>query len=257
MRSHAVGGLRLLPVLVVGALAAALAAQAGAETVPPGTPEALQFWEVVKAAGLPGGLISTVLAVALLVILDCALAVREVNFCPQDVAKHIERLLDERRFLDALEYCRAEKSVLARAVEHALLAAEYGHDHARRVADRAIQNSAFSLAQRATYLAVLGAIACLFGFYGFFTGAIETFSVLQRTPAPPPGLYAPGIYQALVVPLEGTLTAVVCLLGFFIFAIRAHALRLRTALSVAELLGCLQEAEPAARTPGASSDSRG
>ena len=78
----------------------------------------------------------------------------------------------------------------------------------------------------------------------------------QRSAAPSPGLYAPGIYQALIVPLEGTLTAVVCLLGFFIFATRAKALQLRTRLCVEELLGSLREGEPEPRTPGQDTDTR-
>ncbi|MBI5369128.1 MAG: MotA/TolQ/ExbB proton channel family protein [Planctomycetes bacterium] len=212
------------------------------------------LWDLVQAAGLPGGLISALLVIALVIIADCAQAMREVNFCPPELGRRLERLFGERRFLEALAQCRAEHSVLARAIERALLAVEYGSAQARRVADRATESAADELGRRASYLAVLGAIAGLLGFFGLFAGAIEAFAASVRDAGSPlPHAYAGGIYQALVVPLEGALTAVVCLLGFFVFATRARALRLRTALTVTELLGRLDEPQVAAAgAPGSA-----
>ncbi|MBI3270205.1 MAG: MotA/TolQ/ExbB proton channel family protein [Planctomycetes bacterium] len=240
------------------------AALAGADVpAPGGAPETVQFWDLAKAAGLPGFLLSAVLVIALLATLDCALAIRECNFCPPEVGKRLERLFEERRYMDALSFCRGDRSVLAQAVEHALLGVDHGVGHALRVADRTIQSAAFELGRRAGYLAVLGGVAGLLGFYGLFAGAIEAFGAIERSAATAtatatasPGLYARGIYQALTVPLEGTLTAVVCFLSFFIFATRARGLQLRTSLAVAELLGRLTDAAVARPQPVAAPASK-
>lgn len=147
-------------------------------------------------------IVLSVTLVALIVLL--ALDLRMAIAVPPGFVEQFTDTVNKRKFKEAFEMARADKSFLARVLTAGMARLQYGIEDARDAAFNAVAAIKSSKDQLTNYVAVISSIGPYIGLVGTVYGMILSFKELAR-----PGAnvntqrLADGISHALVVTLVG------------------------------------------------------
>lgn len=163
---------------------------------------------------IPIGLCS-VLAVA--IVLERLLMLREPKVISRDVLRQVEACLREGETAEALTLCRKRASAITRVLHAAIANHHKPKTEIKEIIEDAGRHEVPNLER---YLGVLGTIASispLLGLLGTVTGMIKVFNVIAVKGVGHPGALAGGISEALITTAAGLAVAIPSLVFYNYF----------------------------------------
>jgi biopolymer transport protein ExbB len=165
-------------------------------------------------------------AVALVVMIS--LGLRRECLCPDDVALAFEGKLNEKKYQEAYELVRNDKSFLAKVLTAGMSKLSEGYGPAVAAMQEIGEEQNMKLEQRNSYIALIAQIGPMFGLLGTVDGMVTAFDVIAHSNVTPkPSELAQGIGTALVTTVVGLWIAIP-MIAFY------HIIRNRTTRLVME-----------------------
>lgn len=168
-------------------------------------------------------LIITFNAVALVVMI--VLAIRRECICPDDLALAFEAKLNEKKYQEAYELAKADKSFLAKVLTAGMAKLSEGYPAAISAMEEVGEEQNLKLEQRNGYIALIAQIGPMFGLLGTVDGMVMAFDVIAHSNVTPkPSELAQGIGTALVTTVVGLWIAIPMIAFYHIVRNRATRL---------------------------------
>jgi biopolymer transport protein ExbB len=146
-------------------------------------------------------------AVALVVMI--VLGLRREAICPDDLALAFEARLNEKRYQEAYELVRNDKSFLAKILTAGMAKLSEGYGPAVAAMQEVGEEQNLKLEQRNSYIALIAQIGPMFGLLGTVDGMVQAFEVIAHSNVTPkPSELAQGIGTALVTTVVGLWIAI-------------------------------------------------
>lgn len=195
------------------------------ESSAPGT-----LWEILRASGIVGLVIILLSIAAVALVVEHSLTLRAKVLMPPGLAEEVHRLLNAKRWQEALALCREQPSVLGHVLAAGLGELDGGWSEVEKAMEDAVAEQAARLSRKTEYLSVIGNIAPMLGLLGTVVGMILAFrNVAETQGAARAADLAEGIYLALVTTVEGLIVAIPSLAVFAFFRNRVDELIAETA----------------------------
>jgi biopolymer transport protein ExbB len=210
----------------------------------PGGPTMLEIFR--QGIEVPTYLIVVGSFVAVALIVEHFLTVRQSNLCPPEQVRRARQLIESRSFRECLEQLRRSSTFFARTMTAALVHARHGFDAMHAAAVEKSAELSARMFRKVEYLNILGNLGPLLGLLGTVWGMIEAFGELgaaggQATA----GQLAGGISKALVNTLLGLALAIVGLGFFGVCRNRIDALTVSATVAALDLLEYFRTSPPA------------
>lgn len=197
---------RVLPALVVFALAAAPLIAQDAAVAPEAEP--LSVGSLVVSSGVVGWIIIALSIVMLAIVIENAVTLNREKLAPPELIDEIQSLFDEGQYQEAMELCENERNFFTRVCAAGI--SKIGHDF--EVIEQSIgemgDEESIKLHQKIGWIAVLAAVAPMLGLFGTVQGMIVAFHTIASKANPSPAELAGGIYTALLTTLFGLMVAI-------------------------------------------------
>src|SRR5206468_1520091 len=124
----------------------------------------------------------------------------------------------------AIAYCKAHDSSLARVVLAGLNRLPRGPAAAEKAMEDAGANEALKLRRNIRMLYAIGSVATLLGLIGTISGMIKAFQVAAASGTPDVNRLSTGIYEAMVNTFGGLAVAIVVTIFYYFFVGRLEML---------------------------------
>lgn len=209
----------------------------GADDVPAGNDD-LQFFDffVRKGGYITMGLIALSLVTVSLIVEHFA-SIRRATMLPVEATQHIKGLIEEKKYLEAIQFSAEEPSMMGSVINAGLLEASNGYAAMERAVEETLEERAARLMRKTEYLSVIGNVAPMIGLFGTVYGMILLFASIHQAAAfPPPRVVADKIAVALITTFWGLLIAIFALSFFAIFRNRIDVLTAECALAADRIL---------------------
>lgn len=188
------------------------------------------LWEILRASGIVGLVIILLSIAAVALVVEHSLTLRAKVLMPPGLAEDVHRLLNAKRWQEALALCREQPSVLGHVLAAGLGELDGGWSEVEKAMEDAVAEQAARLSRKTEYLSVIGNIAPMLGLLGTVVGMILAFrNVAETQGAARAADLAEGIYLALVTTVEGLIVAIPSLAAFAFFRNRVDELIAETA----------------------------
>ena len=191
--------------------------------------------DLILSAGMIGHTIILLSVVAVALMIEHFITIREKVLIPPGFADEVLKQLNEGKWNDAAKLCRDDPSVLGIVLTAGLKECEIGWDSIEKAVEDAMSEQAARLYRKTEYLNVIGNIAPMLGLLGTVVGLLIAFHDMatlegyqQRA-----GDLAAGIYLALVTTVQGLIVAIPSLAAYAVFNNRI-ALLIAEATDIAE-----------------------
>jgi biopolymer transport protein ExbB len=139
------------------------------------------------------------------------------NFSNEVFRTQFEQMVKERKFKEAYDLAKGEKSLLGKMLVAGLSKVNEGHGEAMTAIQELGDDENMKYEHRLSYLAMIGNIATLVGLLGTVYGMVGSFITIgQSDTAPKPSELAKGVSQALVTTIVGLVQAIPAIIGFTI-----------------------------------------
>ncbi|RYG68455.1 MotA/TolQ/ExbB proton channel family protein [bacterium] len=177
--------------------------------------------------------------IAVAVILERGLSIREAAVDAEKLFHDLEPLLKERKYSDALQRCRQDSGPVA-----AILSAGVSNRHLdfagieRSMEELALRETPL-LQQRLGVLDTVITMAPLMGLLGTITGMIQAFNVVAGAGASAPTAITGGVAEALIATATGLTIAIVTLPFYNYFTERVGEIISEMEVSATRLLNIL------------------
>ena len=175
--------------------------------------------DLILSAGMIGHTIILLSVVAVALMIEHFITIREKVLIPPGFADEVVKQLNEGKWNDAAKLCRDDPSVLGIVLAAGLKECEIGWDSVEKAVEDAMSEQAARLYRKTEYLNVIGNIAPMLGLLGTVVGLLIAFHDMatlegyqQRA-----GDLAAGIYLALVTTVQGLIVAIPSLAAYAIF----------------------------------------
>jgi biopolymer transport protein ExbB len=171
---------------------------------------------LLKANGWGYGIIFLLLSFAMvaLVIMN-VLQVRRDVLLPGAFIEEFEQKLATKDYQGAFEIAKGDDSFIARVLGAGLSRLNRGYSEAIEGMQEVGEDENMTLEHRLSYLALIGAIAPMFGLMGTVHGMINSFGkIASSKTSPPPSVLAEGINMALFTTLEGLGIAIPAMIAY-------------------------------------------
>lgn len=249
---------RIKPRILITALCSALLAlpTLAQEAVPEPPPESLvtvNWFEEMQEGGMTMIALAALSIAMVVFILERTLRLRSARIAPRALAQQVVKLVQARRFDDALKACKKDASVLgevgAYLLTHRQVDPQLTMAGAGDLAARAIDAES----ERAYPLAVIAALAPLLGLLGTMIGMIEAFKLVEVFgDEGGASLLAGSISKALITTAVGLILAIPALVAYHIFRHRVNLMANRLEVAADAIFqACYfqpQATKPAANT---------
>jgi biopolymer transport protein ExbB len=207
------------------------------------------FMYVVKSSGMLGvilwlGLLATSVAGVYLCI-DSYVKIRESRIMPRELLDKVRKAMDEGDVGKALEYCRAEPTILSNILRAGFENVEEGFDVIQESINAVADLESERLLQKVSYLSVVSNLAPMLGLLGTVQGMIYAFATLatQSAGAAQQAMLANNIAQALYTTAAGLVVAVPTVALFYFFRNRANNIILNMVILTNDLIKTLRNVE--------------
>lgn len=149
-----------------------------------------------------------------LVIMNILQVRREV-LLPGAFIEEFEQKLAQKDYQGAFETAKGDDSFIARVLAAGLSKLNRGYAEALEGMQEVGEDENMGLEHRLSYLALIGAIAPMFGLMGTVYGMINSFEkIADSKTSPPPNQLAEGISTALFTTLEGLAIAIPAMIAY-------------------------------------------
>ena len=150
---------------------------------------------------------------------------RRTTLVPEDTQEHLQEMLTEKRYRDAIEFAGSDPSYLGKVVSSGLSEASNGYHSMELAIEESADAETTRLLRPIEYLNVLGNIAPMMGLFGTVYGMIVAFQKLVESGGKPdPGKLAGGISTALVTTFWGLVVAMPAMAAYALIRNRVDAL---------------------------------
>ena len=189
-------------------------APASTEPAGPKPPRSFLGW-LVEASGFFGLILLILSFIMVAVIMMNVLQVRRDVLMPPEFIESFEEKINNKDYQSAYEVARSDDSFIARVLTNGLSKLNRGYEEAIEGMQEVGEEENMTLEHRLSYLALIGAIAPMFGLMGTVYGMIMSFEkIAQSTVSPKPYELAEGISTALFTTLEGLFVAIPAMIGY-------------------------------------------
>lgn len=179
------------------------------------------FIDMILAGGPIGHLIILLSFVAVALMIQHGLSIRQKILMPPGFADEILQMLSQGQLGAALHKCRENDSTLAQVLAAGMAEYELGWASVEKATEEAMAEEASRLYRKIEYLNVIGNITPMLGLLGTVVGMIIAFQQLAHSEGyARAGDLAQGIYLALVTTVEGLVVAIPSLAAYSIFSNR-------------------------------------
>jgi biopolymer transport protein ExbB len=170
-------------------------------------------------------LILTFNAVALIVMI--VLGLRRGNICPDDLAAAFESKLNEKKYQEAYELAKSDKSLLGKVLAAGMSKLSEGYEAVDEAMRETGDEQSTRLEQRNGYIALIAQIGPMFGLLGTVDGMVMAFDLIsQKNITPKPSELAVGIGTALVTTIVGLWIAIPLMIFYHVVRNRLSRLLL-------------------------------
>jgi biopolymer transport protein ExbB len=218
----------------------ATAAPAAEQQPKPETPAAKphgSFWALIRASGIIGYAIILLSFVAVALMIEYVLSIRQKNLIPPGFADEVRQLLLQGQLAASIQKCQTNPSALAQILYAGMSQFEFGWEAVEKSAEETTAEQASRLYRKVEYLNAIGNIAPMVGLLGTVVGMVVAFQQLAESEGYARAAdLAGGIYLALVTTVEGLLVAIPCLAAHVFFSNRIATLISETAFVAEQVL---------------------
>ena len=192
----------------------------------PSSDKAVKPWtwiDTLKAGGTIGVIIILLSFVAVGLVVEHSLSLRESRIMPENVLTDLEKLIAQGRIQEGIDYCYDPRNAsLATDVVLAGLerykSSEFGFAEYKSACEEAGEESTARLYRKIDILNLIGVIAPMLGLLGTVQGMIEAFNVLASSSGTAkPADLAGSISKALVTTFEGLVVAIPAMVAYSFF----------------------------------------
>lgn len=143
------------------------------------------------------------------------LQIRRDVLLPAAFIEEFEQKLTNKDYQGAFETSKGDDSFIARVLGAGLSKLNRGYSEAIEGMQEVGEDENMTLEHRLSYLALIGAIAPMFGLMGTVYGMIQSFEKIATSKtSPPPSVLAEGISIALFTTLEGLGIAIPAMIAY-------------------------------------------
>lgn len=150
-------------------------------------------------------------------VINGFLRFRSKLLIPPELLKTLDGLLAEKKYREAYEVVRADKSLLGRSLATGAERLTVGYDKATDAMLAVIDDGKMALEHSASPIATIGSLGPLLGLLGTVLGMIQAFQEISTGGQPRPAELARAIGLALVATLEGLVVAIPAIYFFSLF----------------------------------------
>jgi len=177
--------------------------------------------------------------------IDAFVKIRESRIMPMELLNKVRAAMDEGDVGKALEYCKAEPTILSNILRAGFENVEEGFDVIQESINAVADLESERLLQRVTYLSVVSNLAPMLGLLGTVQGMIYAFATLatQSAGAAQQAMLASNIAQALYTTAAGLVVAVPTVAFFYFFRNRANNIILSMVILTNDLIKTLRNVE--------------
>lgn len=169
--------------------------------------------------------------------LSLMLRYRRKILLPDETRKSVVKMLDDRRFREAIEFVAKDTSYLGRVIHAALKEAGHGFGAMERAIEEAGDSQTTKALRPVEYLNVLGNIAPMIGLFGTVYGMIRAFDQLQVSGGKPdPAQLAGGISTAMITTFWGLIVAIPALASYALIRNKIDAMTSEGMLVAEEII---------------------
>lgn len=241
-----------LVVFMMFAMPAAAQTDVGGETDSAAQIKYFDFF-VVKGGAIAYGLIVLSIVTIALTIEHC-LSIRRATIVPPAAAKHTRDLIDEKKYLEAVQFTAEDPSMLGYVLNAGLLEASNGFAAMERALEEMLDERSAKLFRKTEYLSIIGNVSPMIGLLGTVTGMIMLFAEIHAADAfPGARIVADRIAVALITTFWGLAVAIPALSIYAVFRNRIDVLTAECALAAEHLLSVFKPAAASAADPDPSS----
>ena len=181
--------------------------------------------------------------VALAVIIERFINLREAKVIPKDFFARIKGLLLEGHINEALSICSKSNKPIAKIIEAGIMKYYFGRDEIKEAIEDAGRHEIASVEKYLNILSTIAGVAPLLGLLGTVTGMIKVFNIISLGGIGKAEELAGGIGEALITTAAGLSIAIPTLVFHNIFSERADRLILKMEKSSMELTEILSQGQ--------------
>ncbi len=188
------------------------------------------LWDLFKAGGVVMYVLAGASVIAVAIIFERLYSLRRSQIIPRDFMPGLRALLrdprDEAQRREAVNYCRANDSPIARMVQAFIKRLPRGFDAAEKALEDAGGNEALKLRTNMRMFYSIGSVATLLGLIGTIKGMILAFMNTAKAgdAANKVELLSKGIYEAMVCTFGGLAVAILVTVFYYFFIGRIEKL---------------------------------
>jgi len=183
--------------------------------------------------------------VALALAIEYCLTIRRKTILPPAAVLQTQALIEEKRYVEAIQFTAEEPSMLGYAVNAALLEAGNGFAAMERAIDESIDERSAKLFRKVEYLNIIGAVSPMLGLFGTVVGMILLFAEIHAADSfPRAQVVADNVATALVTTFWGLAVAIPSLSVYAVFRNRIDVLTAECALTADRILAVFKPTPP-------------
>lgn len=229
----------ILLLVALGALALAIPALAQTDGVQDAAGSApVKYFDffVVKGGPIAFGLIILSIVTIALTIEHC-LSIRRATIVPAQVTRQAHALIEEKKYLEALQFTAEDPSMFGYVLNAALLEASNGFAAMERAVEETLEERSAKLFRKTEFLSIIGNVSPMIGLLGTVTGMIMLFAEIHAADTfPGARIVADRIAVALITTFWGLAVAIPALSIYAIFRNRIDVLTAECALATEHLI---------------------
>jgi len=239
----------LVSVCVLLALTTTALAQPAADGSAPSAVGNYFDFFVVKGGYIAFGLIALSVVTIALTVEHCV-SIRRATIIPTGPIGNLRSLIDERRYVEAIERAAEEPSMVGYVMHTALLEAPNGYAAMERAVEETLDDRSARMFRKIEYLNIIGNVAPMIGLLGTVVGMILLFAEIYAADAfPGARIVADRIAVALITTFWGLAVAIPALSIYGIFRNRIDVLSAECALTSEQLLSAFKPGAVSSAAP--------
>lgn len=226
----------LFALAVLATVPPALAQSPDASTGPTGMDIKYFDFFVVKG-GIIGYALIVLSIVTVALTVEHALTIRRATIVPPEAAQETRDMIEQRKYVEAIEFTNEEPSMLGYVVNAGLREASNGYTAMERAMEETLDERSAKLFRKAEYLNIIGNVSPMIGLFGTVVGMILLFAEINASNTfPPARVVADRIAIALITTFWGLAVAIPALSIHAIFRNRIDVLTAECALAAEHIL---------------------
>ena len=191
---------------------------------------------VVKGGYIAFGLIALSIVTIALTIEHC-LSIRRAAIVPPESTEYTRALIQEKKYVDAIQYTAEEPSMMGHVLNAGLLEAPNGYVAMERSLEETLDERSSRLFRKIEYIHIIGSVAPMVGLLGTVTGMIMLFAEIHAADAfPGARIVADRIAVALITTFWGLAVAIPALSIYGLFRNRIDVLTSECAVTAEQIL---------------------